>query len=68
MKELLTMIKKKYQRQIDNDITAITKIVKEVTGDKVEAYYEGGALESVANILVNTVANVYKELGGSINE
>lgn len=62
------MIKKKYQRQIDNDITAITKIVKEVTGDKVEAYYEGGALESVANILVNTVANVYKELGGSINE
>lgn len=68
MKELLTMIKKKYQRQIDNDITAITKIVKEVTGDKVEAYYECGALESVANILVNTVANVYKELGGSINE
>lgn len=68
MKELLTMIKKKYQRQIDNDITAITKLVKEVTGDKVEAYYEGGALESVANILVNTVANVYKELGGSINE
>lgn len=68
MKELLTMIKKKYQRQIDNDITAITKIVKEVTGDKVEAYYNGGALESVANILVNTVANVYKELGGSINE
>lgn len=62
------MIKKKYQRQIDNDITAITKIVKEVTGDKVDAYYEGGALESVANILVNTVANVYKELGGSINE
>lgn len=62
------MIKKKYQRQIDNDITAITKIVKEVTGDKVEAYYDGGALESVANILVNTVANVYKELGGSINE
>lgn len=68
MKELLAMIKKKYQRQIDNDITAITKLVKEVTGDKVEAYYEGGALESVANILVNTVANVYKELGGSINE
>ena len=62
------MIKKKYQRQIDNDITAITKLVKEVTGDKVEAYYEGGALESVADILVNTVANVYKELGGSINE
>ena len=68
MKELLAMIKKKYQRQIDNDITAITKIVKEVTGDKVEAYYDSGALESVANILVNTVANVYKELGGSINE
>lgn len=68
MKELLTMIKKKYQRQIDNDITAITELVKEVTGDKVDAYYEGGALESVANILVNTVANVYKELGGSINE
>ena len=62
------MIKKKYQRQIDNDITAITKIVKEVPGDKVEAYYDSGALESVANILVNTVANVYKELGGSINE
>ena len=68
MKELLTMIKKKYQRQIDSDISAITKLVKEVTGDKVEAYYEGGALESVADILVNTVANVYKELGGSINE
>lgn len=62
------MIKKKYQRQIDSDISAITKLVKEVTGDKVEAYYEGGALESVADILVNTVANVYKELGGSINE
>lgn len=62
------MIKKKYQRQINTDISAITKLVKEVTGDKADAYYEGGALESVANILVNTVANVYKELGGSINE
>ena len=62
------MIKKKYQRQIDSDISAITKLVKEITGDKVEAYYEGGALESVADILVNTVYNVYRELGGSADE
>lgn len=65
------MIKKKYQRQINTDISAITELVKEVTGDKVEAYYEGGALESVAEVLVNTVYNVYNvynEIGGSADE
>ena len=65
------MIKKKYQRQIDSDISAITKLVKEVTGDKVDAYYEGGALDVVAEVLVNTVYNVYNvynEIGGSADE
>lgn len=62
------MIKKKYQRQIDNDIRAMTELVKEVTGDRVDAYYEGGALDVVAEVLVNTVYNVYRELGGSADE